>query len=109
MLYKPAAVQKLHADTMHSRQPGLHGSLSHHIVRYLSILVWAVQHLVPHMQAHRAELRPLSQADFEDALTEVAPASADKNSAAMSELLQWNSQYGEGADRNYLQHLSYFV
>ena len=61
------------------------------------------------LQAKRAELRPLSQQDFDQALREVAPASGDKNSAAMSELLQWNSQYGEGADRNHLQQLSYFI
>ena len=61
------------------------------------------------VQAQRAELRPLSQDDFDQALREVAPASADKNSAAMNELLQWNAQYGEGADRSHWQHLSYFV
>ena len=61
------------------------------------------------MQAHRAELRPLTQEDFEQALKEVAPASAGKDSAAMNELMQWNAQYGEGADRSHWQQLSYFV
>lgn len=61
------------------------------------------------LQAQRTELRPLLREDFDEAIKEVAPASADRNSDGMNELMEWNAKYGEGADRTHRLQLSYFV
>ena len=59
-------------------------------------------------QATPAKLRPISAADFEHALDQVAPSS-NTDSTSMNELQQWNSKYGEAAQRGYKAKLSYFI
>lgn len=59
------------------------------------------------MQANE-ELRPITAADLEKARQQVTP-STSPDSMVISELKQWNSTYGEGGDKGYRQHLSYYT
>ncbi|XP_052186100.1 uncharacterized protein LOC127797326 isoform X2 [Diospyros lotus] len=54
-----------------------------------------------------ADLRPLSMEDFKYAHDKVH-ASVSSESSNMSELLQWNDQYGEGGSRT-MRSFSYFM
>mmetsp|Transcript_18672 Transcript_18672/g.40124 ORF Transcript_18672/g.40124 Transcript_18672/m.40124 type:complete len:1755 (+) Transcript_18672:48-5312(+) len=53
-------------------------------------------------------LRPLSMADFLDAMKQVGP-SLSNDTAIMSELKQWNEMFGEGGNRRSHHHLSYYM
>ncbi|CAH1418863.1 unnamed protein product [Lactuca virosa] len=54
-------------------------------------------------------IRPLNMKDFREAKTQVAASFAAEGSI-MSELKQWNDQYGEGGSRKQsTQHLTYFL
>lgn len=60
-----------------------------------------------YLQANQ-ELRPITAADFEAARQHVSP-STNPDSMVISELKQWNATYGEGSDKGYKQHLSYYT
>ncbi|KAJ0799898.1 hypothetical protein HanPI659440_Chr03g0096731 [Helianthus annuus] len=52
-------------------------------------------------------IRPLNMEDFREAKNQVAASFASEGSI-MSELRQWNEQYGEGGSRK-KEQLSYFL
>ncbi|EYU23405.1 hypothetical protein MIMGU_mgv1a001595mg [Erythranthe guttata] len=53
-------------------------------------------------------IRPLNMGDFKEAKNQVAASFASEGSI-MTELKQWNDQYGEGGSRKKEQQLSYFL